>query len=221
MRLGRARPRKAARGGATTGHHSPARPARCAYREELRQVASKAGRGWVTPAATTEQGTEQVGQRWAGVGAAARLVFAASLPRLAHQRTYPLHLSPQLYSALERQIQQPAFAEELARSQHDLQQQQRRQPDGAAAAAADGKEVLSQDWWELRDDGELRGKLACGTHASCWLNDCRCRLTCSNPDPPLHARLPLPNRPLLQSASRRGSMCWWSEMTWCEHCPPS
>lgn len=82
----------------------------------------------------------------------------------------------QLYSALERQLQQPSFEAELARSQHGLaapgsvvqpeqhcssQPQQQdgrlRQPGGA-----EGGEVLSQDWWELKEDGELRGELAGG-----------------------------------------------------------
>lgn len=34
---------------------------RSACRNELKQVAAKAGRGWLAPTATTEQGTEQVG----------------------------------------------------------------------------------------------------------------------------------------------------------------
>lgn len=68
----------------------------------------------------------------------------------------------QLLSALERQLQQPAFAEDLARSQADVQQQRRgsQQADGRAAAE-EGGEVLSQDWWQLRDDGELRGEPGC------------------------------------------------------------
>lgn len=59
-------------------------------------------------------------------------------------------------------------------------QQQRRQQQGdggggggggipsAAGAAADGQEVLSQDWWELKENGELRGAPdGCGElHAS-------------------------------------------------------
>ncbi|PRW59956.1 hypothetical protein C2E21_1782 [Chlorella sorokiniana] len=88
----------------------------------------------------------------------------------------------QLYSALEREFQRPEFEEALARSQHELQQQRRQQQGGgsgnggsippavrhgsgnaasapgaaAAGAAADGLEVLSQDWWELKENGELR-----------------------------------------------------------------
>ncbi|KAL4458852.1 hypothetical protein ABPG75_013717 [Micractinium tetrahymenae] len=101
------------------------------HRGELREVASKAGRGWLGPAAATEQGTEQ------------------------------------LYSALERQLQQPSFEAELARSQHDLaaagsasqQQQQRQQQENGrlpGQSGREGAEVLSQDWWELKEDGELR-----------------------------------------------------------------
>lgn len=86
----------------------------------------------------------------------------------------------QLYSALEREFQRPEFEQALARSQHELQQQRRQQQGGdadstpvagcshapaagAAAGAADRLEVLSQDWWELKENGELRGALVRGT----------------------------------------------------------
>ena len=67
----------------------------------------------------------------------------------------------QLYSELERQVLLPGFAEDLARSQHELQQhpaspQQQPPP----AAGSEGGEVLAQDWWELHEDGDLRGE--CG-----------------------------------------------------------
>lgn len=107
------------------------------HRSELQHVAVQAGRDWLAPAAATEHGTEQ------------------------------------LYSALEREFQRPEFEQALARSQHELQQQRRQQQGGgadstpvagcshapaagAAAGAADGLEVLSQDWWELKENGELR-----------------------------------------------------------------
>ncbi|KAI7836619.1 hypothetical protein COHA_009504 [Chlorella ohadii] len=109
-------------------------------RSELQHVAVQAGREWLAPAAATEHGTEQ------------------------------------LFSALEREFQRPEFEEALARSQHDLQQQRQQLQGGSggggsipaggssaaaagaggAPAAADGMEVLSQDWWELKENGELR-----------------------------------------------------------------
>lgn len=90
----------------------------------------------------------------------------------------------QLYSALEREFQRPEFEQALARSQHELQQQRRQQQGGgadstpvagcshapaagAAAGAADGLEVLSQDWWELKENGELRGAPVRAAFKSC------------------------------------------------------
>lgn len=44
--------------------------------------------------------------------------------------------------------------------------QQQRQKQAAAATDVGGREVLSQDWWELKEDGELRGALLwrCACH---------------------------------------------------------
>lgn len=68
----------------------------------------------------------------------------------------------QLYSALEREVQSDAFTEALARSQHELQQHP---PVPTADAAQGGCEVLAQDWWELKEDGELRGEADAGLWA--------------------------------------------------------
>ncbi|PSC76909.1 hypothetical protein C2E20_0693 [Micractinium conductrix] len=61
----------------------------------------------------------------------------------------------QLYCALERQLAAPEFEAELARSQHDLAGGQHAQQH-APAPGSEGCEVLAQDWWELKEDGELR-----------------------------------------------------------------
>jgi hypothetical protein len=76
---------------------------------------------------------------------------------LKHPSIRPLS---QLYSALERQIQSDAFADALARSQHELQQHP---PVSAAAPLPGNCEVLPQDWWEVKEDGELRGEQWGGT----------------------------------------------------------
>ncbi len=80
-------------------------------------------------------------------------------------RLKPIHLPAalltpllQLYSALQREVQSDAFTDALARSQHELQQHP--QVPGAQAAQGGGCEVLAQDWWELKEDGELRGMVA-------------------------------------------------------------
>lgn len=52
-------------------------------------------------------------------------------------------------------MQTDAFTEALTRSQHALQSH----PPVPAASCADGCEVLAQDWWEVKEDGELRGEV--------------------------------------------------------------
>lgn len=153
--------------------------------------------------------------------------LALPAPPTCHPPPPPHHT--QLYSALERQIQSDAFAEDLARSQHDLRQQ----AGAAAAAAADhaAAEVLAADWWELKEDGELRGGRGVGRGRRWCSRACAdgpCRRSsgeCWPPAPhpalgvvlnPLHHAPPCP-----QSASRQGSMCWWSGTTSCARSPPS
>ncbi|KAI3436128.1 hypothetical protein D9Q98_002186 [Chlorella vulgaris] len=73
----------------------------------------------------------------------------------------------QLYSALERQVQTDAFTEALTRSQHALQSH----PPVPAASCADGCEVLAQDWWEVKEDGELRVSELTGDYVLVELDD--------------------------------------------------
>ena len=87
----------------------------------------------------------------------------------------------------------PGFADDLARSQHELQQHPA-SPQQQPAAGSEGGEVLAQDWWELHDDGDLRGE--CGGAVPCLRMGRAVQQSCSAWPATAshlwsHARLPL------------------------------
>lgn len=82
--------------------------------------------------------------------------------------------------------------------------------------------MLSQDWWELKEDGELRGEAGSdGRGQACSFFSLLSRLRSMQPvgcvAAGLPARPPAPRLParVVQCRSRRAITCLWSGMTWC------